>query len=169
MSKKTTTTTNKKTTKQFTSESLSLESPSSLIPFIHYLISNPTFSIETPLISFTATSNSQVNPILTSFLLPNETFSLLEQQLDSSNLLDGRGERDSLRLGLAAREGSVRIEGMRKVWLEREKVLGTLDDEQDCDSWIDLSGSGARACTVDKFWEIVGKRDGLNPLEWEAR
>lgn len=133
------------------------------------MISNPTYSIATPLLSSSATSNSQINPILTSFLLPNETFSLLEQELDSSELLDGRGERDSMRLGLAAREGSVRIEGMRKVWLEREKELGAVDDGQDCESWIDISGTDSRVCNVDKFWEIVGNKDGVNTLKWEGR
>lgn len=147
-----------------TSESLALESEDALFPFLHYLTANPSFPLKTTLTS-TYLSRSAINPILTPYLLPNETYTLLEERLDKSMLLRDRGMRDLLRLGLAQREGSVRLEGMRRVWSEREKELN--DSRDECDSWAEIGGK--KVCSVDEFWTAVGNKEGTEPLTWRGR
>lgn len=144
------------------SESLALESEEALFPFLHYLTANPSFPLKAAL---TSNYRSPLNPILTPNLLPNETYTLLEERLDKSMLLRDRGMRDLLRLGLAQREGSVRLEGMRRVWSEREKEL--MDSRSECESWVEVGGK--KICSVEEFWATVGNKEGAEPLIWSGR
>lgn len=48
------------------------------------------------------------------------------------------------------REGTVRVEGMRKLW---EAEVG--ETGEGCDNWIKLGGQ--KVCSVAAFWEFVGE------------
>jgi UDP-glucose:glycoprotein glucosyltransferase len=108
-------------------------------------------------------------------LRENETLALLEQSNTRSLLFRSRGLRESMLLSLATREASVRIEGARVIWEQREKEIeaweqkrwvevdGVRYHERDklhsgesdtCESWIDVGGR--KACSTQEFWSIVG-------------
>lgn len=90
-------------------------------------------------------------------LLPSDTNLQLEAYLDGANLLDVAA-RESLRLSLANREGSVRVESMFKVHASLEAPA--------CENWVDWYGQ--TACTVQQLWETIGvelqKGDGPLPI-----
>lgn len=133
----------------FHRETLSLESPQSLFPFIDILVA-----------THSTTQNS-----LSAQSRPNETYALLERLLDESALLPLEVQRDSLRMGFANREASVRVESMFRFHdgVKSLPVGGAEEGEEGCGNWIDWYGR--RACTVEQFWEAVGvKDDSRTPL-----
>ncbi|BGP24642.1 killer toxin resistant protein [Rhodotorula toruloides] len=73
-----------------------------------------------------------------------------------------------MQMSMANREVSAIIEGMRGLWEEWETVVpvreGSEDDDA-CESWIDVAGM--RACSEAEFWEIVGKdeKGGKKPIK----
>ena len=138
-------------------------------------------------------ADAGINPIFASHspeaperLWTNETIALLEASLAQiPSLANERGLLESLRIAVANREASVRIEGIRRMWEDRvaemEVAASTAavdgDDDQEavgsttsaqpwrnCESWIDVGGKAA--CSVDEFWSIVGEeqRDEALPI-----
>lgn len=127
-------------------------------------------------------ANEGINPIFASQspdaperLWTNETIALLEASLEQiPNLANERGLLESLRIAVANREASVRIEGIRRMWQDRVAEMeahgvatAAVDDDEkadsttlkhpwrSCESWIDVGGKAA--CSVDEFWSIVGE------------
>lgn len=104
----------------------------------------------------------------------NETYALLDAAAGRSLLFRSKGLRESLQTSLANREASVIIEGMRGLWEEREAVVPVREGsdsqgEEACESWIDVAG--ARACSEEEFWEIVGNEEkgGKKPIKLPSR
>lgn len=96
-------------------------------------------------------------------LWTNETVALLEATLAQiPKLATERGLLESLRLSVANREASVRVEGLRRMWEDRVAEVEaspasarTSEPWRSCESWIDVGGKAA--CSVDEFWAIVGE------------
>ncbi|GAA6027206.1 hypothetical protein JCM8097_002483 [Rhodosporidiobolus ruineniae] len=116
-------------------ETLALEAPDELFPFLDFLSTHPNLhlSLKTPLLPSSLSiarryAAAGLNPVFApetaGLIQPNETLALLETAATKSRLLRSRGLRESLMLALANREASVRIEGMRGLWEEREKEVG---------------------------------------------
>ncbi|KAG0659060.1 hypothetical protein C6P46_005356 [Rhodotorula mucilaginosa] len=181
-------------------ETLALEAPNEFFPSLDFLVSHPHSHLfwptsEPPLRpAALATAQSYadrgINPIFASQspdapdrLWANETIALLEASLAQiPNLANERGLLESLRVAVANREASVRIEGIRRMWEDRvaEMEVGAsstveADDEaadsttsaqpwRSCESWIDVGGKAA--CSVDEFWSFVGEeqRDETLPI-----
>lgn len=121
-------------------ETVSLESSAALFPFIASL----------------TTELDQLEPLLlSSQLQPNETYSRLERHLDHSHLLTGPGQRESLRMALANREASVRVESLFRV--HADLVQSTQGESSNCENWLDWYGQ--RLCTVDEFWKAAGESE----------
>ncbi|GAA5951905.1 hypothetical protein JCM21900_004180 [Sporobolomyces salmonicolor] len=168
-------------------ETLALEVPAHLFPFISFLASDPTShrSLDPPLraASLSASERYSSQGISAAFvpegtLQHNETLAVLEAAAARSLLLRGKGVRQSLGLALANREASVAIEAMRGLWEERERQVtaGTTNGGGEgettgagamragCESWIDVAEK--KACSVDEFWKVVGEeqKDGKLPI-----
>ena len=148
-------------------ETLALEEPTALLPFLSFLTSPTSASAD-----LTALSDRSLKLIsqlpaplgahvaLSAQLQPNETYALLEHALTQSKLVRSQGHRESLRLALGAREASVAIEGMRLVeeHREREVILRPDDNvqaEETCLSWLDVGG--AFVSSEEEFWRLVGE------------
>lgn len=103
----------------------------------------------------------------------NETLALIDYAAMRSLLFRARGLRESIALSLATKEASVRIEGTRVVWEQREKEVeewekerctvvdgvrsherSQLDAGETCESWVDVGGR--KACSEREFWAVVG-------------
>ncbi|BGP32069.1 killer toxin resistant protein [Rhodotorula toruloides] len=161
-------------------ETTALEAPNEFLHFLSFLSSNPHshhFLRAGTLLprSLRAANNlakQGVNPIFApeGTLQPNETYALLDAAAGRSLLFRSKGLRESLQTSLANREASVIIEGMRGLWEEREAVVpvragSDSQGEEACESWIDVAG--ARACSEDEFWDIVGREEkgGKKPIK----
>ncbi|GAA5851766.1 hypothetical protein JCM9279_004400 [Rhodotorula babjevae] len=175
-------------------ETVELEAPGSLFPLITFLASHPhspKFLREPlpPLSQHRAQRfvNAGTNPIFApeGTVTPAETLALLEASATRSMLVREQGVRDGIRLALANRETTVLLEGMRRVWEEREAEVGAMagaagemataataepasdadEAAPSCESWIDVRG--ARACSEDEFWAILGleQKDKSSPIE----
>ena len=174
------------------SETVELEAPGSLFPLIAFLASHPhsTKFLRDPLSPLSQhraqrLANAGINPVFApeGTITPAETFALLEACTSRSMLVRDNGVRSGIRLALANRETTVLLEGMRRVWEEREGEVGaagaagetaaaTAEPVSDadeaapsCESWIDVSGT--RACSEDEFWNVVGleQKDKSTPIE----
>lgn len=163
--------------KRLHSETLALEDPTALFPFLHFLTTHHSFarSAPPPLSEKSRQLLAQPNvdstrPTLLPGLQSNETFALLEFTLTRSLLLKGKGQRESLRLSLGARETSVVIEGMRLLELEREEQtiprpwINGVQSMPRCESWLDVNGHVV--CSEKEFWELVGteQKDQAGPI-----
>ncbi|KAK4698687.1 hypothetical protein P7C70_g7587, partial [Phenoliferia sp. Uapishka_3] len=104
-------------------ESVAQENAAALFPFINYLVTNSNPTTKPPL-GLPVDSFQGFNPAFTPLLRPNESYAILEDELRASQLMARAGEAESLRLAVAAREGSVVVEGMRILAVEREVQLG---------------------------------------------
>ncbi|BGP08072.1 killer toxin resistant protein [Rhodotorula toruloides] len=161
-------------------ETIALEAPNEFFHFLAFLSSNPHshhfLRAGTLLPSSLRAANNLakqgVNPIFApeGTLQLNETYALLDAAAGRSLLFRSKGLRESLQTSLANREASVIIEGMRGLWEEREAVVPVREGsdsqgEEACESWIDVAG--ARACSEEKFWEIVGNEEkgGKKPIK----
>jgi UDP-glucose:glycoprotein glucosyltransferase len=120
------------------SETVSLESPPTLFPFIRHLIQTDK----------TGTTQLLGN----NELLPNETYTLLEQRLDEARLLSGLGERESIRMSLSNRESSAMVETFFKIY---EEQVASRDEVEvtKCENWIEYDGQ--QACTELEFWKLM--------------
>ncbi|GAA5989455.1 hypothetical protein JCM10908_000480 [Rhodotorula pacifica] len=179
-------------------ETLALEAPDEFFPSLDFLVSHPHSYLfiptSHPSLRPSALATAQdyaargANPVFVSEedaersgLWANESIALLEASLAQiPNLANERGLLESLRISVANREASVRIEGIRRLWEDRvaeieareekevmraaavadEEATGTPTTMQstpwrECESWIDVGGKAA--CTVDAFWAIVGE------------
>ncbi|GAA5860419.1 hypothetical protein JCM1840_000253 [Sporobolomyces johnsonii] len=168
-------------------ETLALEVPAHLFPFISFLASHPTShrSLNPPLLPASLSahepySNAGINAAFApeGTLQHNETLAVLEAAATRSLLLRGKGVRQSMGLAMANREASVAIEAMRGLWEERERELtaGTTNGGGEgestgaratgvvCESWVDVGGK--KACSVHEFWKSVGEeqQDGKLPI-----
>ncbi|GAA5986808.1 hypothetical protein JCM11641_004798, partial [Rhodosporidiobolus odoratus] len=169
-------------------ETLALEAPTRLFPFLDFLASKPNIcqTLRHPLspASFNLVQQYEhagVNPAFAPHgaLQPNETYAILQLAAERSLLLRSRGLRESIQLSLANRHTSVRIEGTRKIWEDRERQVQewektrlveqgehereTIQLERKmeplvhralCESWVDVGGK--KVCSVEEFWLVVG-------------
>ncbi|GAA6062062.1 hypothetical protein JCM10212_003560 [Sporobolomyces blumeae] len=158
-------------------ETFALEQPAHLFPFLSFLASHPTShrSVRPPLVSAStaALASTEASGTSAAFvpegtIQQNETLAILDAAAMRSRLLRGKGQMESLHLGLAIRETSVVIEGMRGLWEQRsQEVRARSADEEEwleCESWIDVGGK--TACTEQEFWTIVGteQKEGKLPV-----
>ncbi|BGP16173.1 hypothetical protein JCM10213_001389 [Rhodosporidiobolus nylandii] len=182
-------------------ETIAIEAPNELFPFLSFLATSPTTwkTLRSPLQprSYAVArqyESTGLNPVFApdGLLQANETLAILDTAVSRSLLFRSRGLRESLQLALANKEASVRIEGARQIWMEREKevaewekrrveeVDGAEVQERDklhqdpaaesttedgaCESWIDVGGK--KACTEQDFWHLVGleQREEKTPI-----
>lgn len=158
----------RKLTNFYNSETLALEDPTALFPFLDFLASPkpfinsspPALSQSTRKLLQDGTLKPTADLVFSQHLQANETYALLEYALTRSNVLKGKGQRDSLRLALSARESSVAIEGMRLLEQEREAqviprpIVDGVQAIPSCQSWLDVNGH--MICSEAEFWELVG-------------
>lgn len=168
------------------SETVELEAPGSLFPFISFLCSHPhsTELLRDPLSPLSQhraqrLANAGVNPVFApeGALKPAETFALLEASAMRSLLFRAKGVREGIRLALANRETSVLLEGMRGVWEEREAEIAAAfrgsgtsepgeatttaqmvlaEDEVKPSCESWIDVRGVKACSEDEFWDLLG-------------
>lgn len=155
------------------SESLALEKPDALFPFLDYITSTATPNDGTPAGNTDQLHFSQngdrPSPANTdwSTLSPSQVHSTLQHHLLASGLLSPSALA-ALNLSIAAREGSVAIESFRQLWLERERAVqrrpGAGAGDGGCESWVDLGGW--KVCSAEELWELVGQeqQDAMEPL-----
>lgn len=146
-----------------------MEDPTALFPFLDFLASPkpfinsspPALSQKTRKLLADGTLKPTPDLVFATQLQANETYALLEYALTRSNVLKGKGQRDSLRLALSARESSVVIEGMRLVEEQREKeviprpIINGAMEIPGCRSWLDVNGH--MICSEEEFWKLVGE------------
>lgn len=149
------------------SEQVALEDSASLLPFIHSLSRHKLTTSSIPPNTLSSDSYKHLqwledqakpdwlshrSPIFNSAMQLNETHALLRFALSRFPAFrSARGKLESVELGLAQRESSVVVEGMRGVWEQAEQEMG---QGRDCDSWIDVAGT--KCCSPGEFWETVG-------------
>lgn len=113
------------------SETLALEAPNELFPFISFLDAHPNSyrSLHEPLKPRSYAAAHQLeragfNPVFSDGLLrQNETLAILDAALGRSLRFRARGLRDSMHLSMANKEASVRIEALRTIWEGRDKEV----------------------------------------------
>ncbi|GAA5885662.1 hypothetical protein JCM6882_007517 [Rhodosporidiobolus microsporus] len=135
-------------------ETLALEAPNELLPFLSFLDSHPNAyrSLQQPLKprSYAAAQQlerSGINPVFApdGLLRQNETLAILEAAATRSLRLRAKGLRESMQLSLANKEASVRIEAMHTIWEAREKEVEEWEKERFVDE------DGVVAHERDKF------------------
>jgi hypothetical protein len=154
-------------------ESLAIETPQALFPFLHHLATNPPAPInylttqdQLKLSDPSITVPGGIAPLDWSSLSPSQVYETLHATLNATALLTP-AERASLDLSLAAREGSVAIESFRQLEITRRAVVQLsplVEDGVECENWVEVGGR--QACTVDEVWARVGadQRDAAGPL-----
>lgn len=158
-------------------ESLAIEKPQALFPFLHHLATNQPAPItylitgdRMKLADPPTTIPSGISPLDWSTLSPSQTYEALRAILNATALLT-QSELASLDLSLAAREGSVAIESFRQLELSRRAIVqlsSTVEDRLECESWVEVGGR--QACTVDESWARirVDQKEGTGPLDFTS-
>jgi len=159
----------------FCSESLAIEKPSALFPFLNHLATTsgePTYhlgdNLQKTLDYSLSAAEPSVGAVDWSALSPSQAYANLHASLNATGLVSD-AERASLDASLAAREGAVAIESFRQLELQRRAVVkpSSWAEERggECEGWVEVGG--AQACTVDELWEVIGldQQDTNTPIK----